>query len=172
MKTLEPFHSGIFEASIAWGQNSWLVANGTSLLHLWDSPLFQVLKRKKKRREKNQLGHHYSLFADVKNKRKVKWNETPKTAELWGLISLTLNIWLLGRTKLSICFSGLRILQWHKHKSVWALYSRHQTGGPGYLLLQVKISNCETVKQEMIKILSNKMSQIVILFLLLNISYF
>jgi len=34
--------SGIPEASIEWGQNSRLVANGTSILNLWDSPLFQV----------------------------------------------------------------------------------------------------------------------------------
>ena len=33
---------GIPEASIEWGQNSRLVANGTSILNLWDSPLFQV----------------------------------------------------------------------------------------------------------------------------------
>ena len=41
--------AGIPEASITWGQNSRLVANGTSLLHLWDSPLFQVIKKKKKK---------------------------------------------------------------------------------------------------------------------------
>ena len=33
---------GIPEALIEWGQNSRLVANGTNVLNLWDSPLFQV----------------------------------------------------------------------------------------------------------------------------------
>ena len=47
--------SGIPEARVTWGQNSRLVANGTSLLNVWDSPVFQS----------NILGQGFSSSDDM-----------------------------------------------------------------------------------------------------------